>query len=119
MKLEDQVVSLELAKQLKEAGYTQDESLFYWEGDYLIPQERYMPQLGTAAPTVAELGEQLPKRKEQGGEAKWFDCHKNDRGTWTVRYMSVQKYVFQAMTDKSEANARAMMWLYLKKEGLR
>lgn len=33
MKLEQQVVSLELAKQLKELGVKQD-SLFYWDTDY-------------------------------------------------------------------------------------
>jgi hypothetical protein len=68
MKLEDQVVSLELAKQLKELGVPQD-SLWDWikSGDnYFVDDIDNVIDLGTytysriaAAFTVAELGEML------------------------------------------------------------
>lgn len=68
MKLEQQVVSLELAKKMKELGFEQ-ESLFYWQleaSDYasekeqIVPKE-YLNKIFTpySAYTVAELGEIL------------------------------------------------------------
>jgi hypothetical protein len=74
MKLEDQCVSLDLAKRLKELGVKQ-ESLFYWVGDFLLVfktavgvyaqsgagvNDRYLDKHNnTSAFTVAELGEML------------------------------------------------------------
>jgi len=67
MKLEDQVCSLELAKQLNELGVKQ-ESLFYWwnsEGkEYVSDQYRmndsWVDYVKTSSAfTVAELGEML------------------------------------------------------------
>ena len=71
MKLTDICVSLELAKELKEAGYSQ-ESLFYWgdsisEGKYILKRKGYFlpsdlrKELPISAPTVAELGEKYHK----------------------------------------------------------
>ena len=69
MKLENQVVSLELAKQLKELGVKQ-ESLFYWTeffgGTFEIKHQSFASggQTGNcAAFTVAELGEMLSWQK--------------------------------------------------------
>ena len=71
MKLESQVVNLELSKQLKEAGYPQ-EGLWWWhlsnvvESGFELGLQNYSPETHEVkpyfvAPTVAELGERLPK----------------------------------------------------------
>jgi hypothetical protein len=59
--LEKQVVSLDLAKRLKELGVKQ-ESVWYWFRDRLIlgRGEGGNMQTFTSAFTVAELGEMLP-----------------------------------------------------------
>jgi len=127
MKLEQQVCSLELAKQLKELGFKQD-SLFWWQdcGDgtvelmygktdsnFGIPVQYYYP-----AYTVAELGEMLPN------------------GNYSFRYIGVEKwaagnnlYNYNAnmqgkmvkvteKESKTEADARAKMLIYLKENKL-
>ena len=127
--LEKQVVSLELAKQLKEAGYPQ-EGLWWWceermredgkvvgvkiyEGDVALTRKYNAPELNIwVAPTVAELGEVLPywvwsgRGHDGNGKAVSFHC----------KSLMVTSYpTFKRLT---EAAARAKMWLYLKKEGL-
>ncbi len=100
--LEKQVVSLELAKKLKELGVKQ-KSIFYWSKDkerkefsldmgtpsgvywdgvwmgYRVSEE----EKKTAKPcpiysafTVAELGEMFPVSVELQEETCWFDCTK-------------------------------------------
>ena len=119
MKIEDQVVSLEIAKKLKELGVKQ-ESLFYWlcsgpdQFDDVPPPRvirayeftaEFLERLPSAF-TVAELGELLPE-----------EIHKNDmRFQWKV-----QKYRFQyenrleefSMFGKTEAEARGKMLILL------
>jgi len=107
MKLEEQVVSLELSKQLKEAEYKQ-EGLWWWtrlddsrEFILLSVVNSCAPRIheGIVAPTVAELGEALKP------------CHmtwKDPNNIWHS----------MGLEADTEANARAKMWLYLKKEGL-
>ena len=70
MKLENQIVSLELAKRLKELGCKQD-SIFKWhskldeKGNRVYTEIVYLPikqmEQDYSAFTVAELGELLPK----------------------------------------------------------
>lgn len=66
MKLEDQVVSLELAKRLKELEVMQ-ESLFFWCDNWVHSQDSvyHSPTSSEtfSAFTVAELGEMLPKER--------------------------------------------------------
>jgi hypothetical protein len=123
MKLEDQVVSLELAKKLKEAGYKQ-KGLWWWyehkqrgkdddfseclvldnEPDYTMhPREHWNKYV---APTVAELGEKL---LDYSGNIGYNAKHKK----WSAHYVGNVKEL-----SATEADARAKMWLYLKKEGL-
>ena len=136
MKLQDICVSLELAKELKKAGYAQD-SLFSYrhslpnnisqlvntnnqlqDNKYFAKRNR--PEIQRmfenenkfySAPTVAELGEALPILVEDN----YSDCYKSADG-WECSYDHAMSGKF--FTDKSEANARAKMWLYLKEEGL-
>lgn len=118
MKLQDICASLEMSKELKKAGYPQD-SLFYWAKfkdvwkirdrdamDILFPDYEKV-----SAPTVAELGEALPVLVEDN----YSDCYKSADG-WECSYDRAMNGKF--FTDKSEANVRAKMWLYLKEEGL-
>ena len=65
MKLEDQVVGLELAKKLKELGVKQESYCYWREGNKEDPTYRIVTMVcakgGTySAFTVAELGEMLP-----------------------------------------------------------
>ena len=109
MKLEQQVCSLELAKQLKELGFKQ-ESLFWWQdcGDgtvelmygktdsnFGIPVQYYYP-----AYTVAELGEMLPLGYASWRNRKDFMCQDH-----------LEELEIRAET---EVDARAKMLIYLK-----
>ena len=120
MKLENQVVSLELSKQLKEAGYEQS-GLWWWNiwGDnvgrpFLSHSKGGLVEDMTpylfVAPTVAELGERLPEI---------VNYHKSCEGTkdFMLCYIDYRDFLHETR-DENEANARAKMWLYLKKEGL-
>ena len=125
MKLEKQVVNLELAKKLKELGFKQ-ESLFYWsDGGELKTEEEYYNFMDYAesvgkpagteiqkhypAYTVAELGEMLTDiqftRK----------THKNVKEKW-VCYDDVFYNIKQLAN--TEADARAKMLIYLKENKL-
>lgn len=129
-RLEKHVVSLELAKQLKEAGYPQDPAaLFYYHkmkesSDYHLTfiKQMFIAPIGkvpkpfdsVAAPLASEIGEQLPK-------GYWDQYSVN--GGFEVGYSNGKhpdnaEYLNYYVIDKTEADARAKMWLYLKKEGL-
>ena len=124
MKLGDQVVSLELAKRLKELGVKQ-ESHFVWytNGDnaHLLDcpdGQRPMEAKTYSAFTVAELGEMLPPRLEIDGVMYWLDLAKNGPEPkigriWDVGYArpgEEWQIVFEADT---EVDARAKMLIYL------
>lgn len=133
--IEKQVVSLELAKQLKEAGYPQ-EGVWWWnnkfDSDSDIPDEfclysterkneildwyeseKSKPEI-YVAPTVAELGEALP----------WGYCSGKLHNTSSKKVEFLGWYCDEINVDEpqeksdTEADARAKAWLYLKKEGL-
>lgn len=120
MKIEKQVCSLELSKELKENGYPQ-EGLFWWnrwESPYphhTVENKKLFKDC-IIAPTVSELGEALPKEvmsqrkigmREQDKD-KWCCFEKiPNRGAIGLSFMA-----------DTEADARAKMWLYLKKNGL-
>lgn len=122
--VEKQVTSLELSKKLKEAGYKQ-EGLWWW---FKFPQDRHYEIIPNnlheendfykrynpiIAPTVAELGEALPKR---------FPSMQNDNineGYKAICYcMSNEADNIKPTYANTEANARAKMWLYLKENKL-
>lgn len=111
MKLENQVVSLELAKKLKELGVKQ-ESLFKYiatfpSGEYRISDRYTETDLSYGADvisafTVAELGEILPEgfRIEKFKDNYWcFDKKRRNRMHWEI--------------SETEADARAKCLIYL------
>lgn len=130
MKIEQICVSLELAKKLKEAGYRQ-ESLFGWvenlNGDFSLvgirpDRNKQINKLMDwySAPTASELGEALPSRIINKDEFGYLIIQKLQLSNrYNISYISMEELeISQAFIDKSEANARAKMWLYLKEKGL-
>lgn len=114
MKLEQQVVSLELAKRLKELGVKQ-ESLFYWQGadknGYIINFEKDLFEYDCekySAFTVAELGEMLMPLIPVPINKKWQAPSPKDQ---TIRIVGYLK-------DTTEADARAKMLIYLLENNL-
>ena len=111
MNYKNQVVSLKLARRLEKAGYPQGEGMFTWvlndnfeDWDLVFcsPLRKISPSFypdTVEAPTVAELGEALPDRFVQ---EKYGDCF--------VIFSNGKD-----VTEKTEADARAKMWLWCKK----
>ena len=122
MTLDKQVVSLELAKKMKELGFHQ-ESLFWWvrQGEHFAmsdkqeagiakitnekpPYDFPYESLGSAY-TVAELGEMLPDATSLTRRAV--------DGSW--RYPGITG---ESKYADTEANARAKMLIYLAENNL-
>ena len=114
MPLEQQVCSLELAKELEELGVAR-KSYFFWSGDeesgFIVRGYDnlliYSNAISIPAYTVAELGEMLPTRwlPVKDGEEKyspWMYVTQKGRQRWV----------------NTEANARAAMLVYLLENGL-
>lgn len=111
MKLSEQVVSLELAKRLKELGVKQ-EALYYWEHNCSVSDDEWTLSAldwhdsltgewddchslagneHYAAFTVAELGEMLPmnvKLPFSNENGCWLETQK-ENGQWSVLYDGV------------------------------
>lgn len=115
MKLEAQVVSLDLAKKLKALNVKQ-ESLNAWcrnanYGFRLIPHgigltlEQYVQAEKYSAFTVAELGEMLPCKTN----FEKYLCN-GLVGFCVIEFQSIKN---MAIHDKNEANCRAKMLIYL------
>jgi len=127
MKMEDQVVSLELAQALKGAGWPQENSEFYWvDYPHGIPitqgwHIRWSPNEGghkegsflnallksgeaVAAPTVSELGEALtPFTLLSGRDGCRLEKRTNDENC----RMAIRK----TAVARKESDACAIMWL--------
>lgn len=137
MKLENQVCSLALARKLKKLGVKQ-EGLYYYSiiGCLHCKSPYTLPQLLTrennkncSAFTVAELGRMLPKYLMGMWIKDWYmdsyktkhnkdkhtvlelTCHKDYIGYNAVNEWCPTK--IQVFNEKTEANARAKMLIYL------
>ena len=116
MKLENQVVSLELAKKMKELGFEQ-ESLFYWIIHRYEPIDLYYFENGINIPfddevsekysayTVAELGEMLPINC-----ASW----RSDKTLYSCQRFDFGGCCGQEITADTEADCRARLLIWLK-----
>lgn len=135
MNLSEQVVSLELAKRLKELGVKQEDAIFYHaHGAVLGAPVRSRESLqenwdeGTwaewlkevnggevyAAFTVAELGEMLPSFIPQGFKGQYdLLCEKDSGTTWRVAYIRAEQRNLHEEYADTEADARAAMLIYL------
>lgn len=120
MKLEEQVCSLELAKQLKTLGVKQ-ESAWYWcadeSGSWLRSGVIHQATLVTgtepevAAFTVAELGEMLPVgfwtlKKSVSNEV-------GDSWGQLCNWLTHKSKLLNSLEGNTEADARAKMIIYL------
>lgn len=138
MKLENQVVSLELAKKMKELGFKQES---FWKHCLFIGKKlkikewhisppvgyskiklpsgkthNYIIEENCSAYTVAELGDMLPE----------VICHKDNKNSfleickireeWHIEYVKDGIIVFKK--KGTEADARAKMLIYLKENNL-
>jgi hypothetical protein len=124
MKLENQVVSLDLSRKLKELGVKQ-ESLFSWKPDRpQIPTLTEAEQLATqwklfdsasgtgdyAAFTVAELGEMLPANiQETNKKILYWKQIREGKTDWYAGVLEELAWVVAG----TEADARAKMLIYL------
>lgn len=108
MKFENQVISLEIAKRLKELGVKQESLFGYfsvsWGGHELkyidtIPED-YSYSVMYYAFTVAELGEMLP--------AMCIEGEKRVSDKWNIDYIY----------SETEANVRGKMLIYLLENNL-
>lgn len=145
MNLEKQVNSLELSKRLRELGVKR-ESLFHWvtfkntsspEGQKerehraiigewekeFYTEKSYLKDFKYySAFTAAELGEILPyklKNDSPGKNDLSLEILKYGNNRWLLVYVEDQnKPPIICIIDKSEANARAKMCIYLIENGL-
>jgi len=106
------VCDLEYAQELERLGFKQ-KSLWWWakanlvdakKEDYFIVDNKYMLPAECSAPTVAELGERLPRGHRSYLDRDIWVCESGDGLYWE--------------RADTEANARAKMLIYLKKNGL-
>jgi len=145
MELQKQVVSLELAKKLKELGFKQ-ESLFAWlfnekQNKFIIvghstevSNNFYVGKELISAYTVAELGEMLPKELYLPYKTRGTDKFSNKKRKYPQHphcfFGGITDHNFQinyvgggsqeriSKNSDSEANARATMLIFLKENNL-
>lgn len=112
MEISKQVISLELAKKLKEAGVKQ-KSIFYWEGNlgsvkYFLKYADYNnKKIGEdtfSAFIASEIGMMLPPN---------FVSALNDFNSWYCYSTSNTVITDKMCQEKTEAEARGSMLLHL------
>lgn len=130
--------SLQTSRLLKENGYPQESSFWWWEDNFGLPQDRssslndhkpHNPQNGWAyfaAPTADEILDMLPARITNPNTRNMDflrihpgdDSKQDNRQGYTLEYHTAFSAPLVRVTDNSLADAAAKMWLYLKREGL-
>lgn len=121
MKLEEQVVSLELAKRLAKLGVKQD-SLFRWyesdTGVAVVMLEADAKANDASAFTVAELGEMLPQyiKNLKRGDF-WLAIADSADLPETLESKAITFGRHQEI-ERTEADARAKMLIYLLENDL-
>jgi hypothetical protein len=114
MQLENQVTSLPLAQRLKSLDVVTP-SIFFWRGvegyevAYSARAENHNEYSNAiSAFTVAELGEMLQNASSSEDYVQLPSWHKKLRG-----YASPSTWLGKAVDEKTEADARAKMLIYL------
>ena len=136
MKLEDQVVGVEIGRELRKLDVNQD-TLFshfqYDEWNVVIRETREIfsahnkfqfneNRLICAAHTVAEIGLELPSSVEFGNKKYYLYATRTEKGKWfnlSDHYVAYQDIFgncyLHSERDDNEANARAKMKIWLLK----
>lgn len=125
-------VSLELAKQLKEAGFPQ-ETYFYYDKAFYADKYKLRggrsnhvhPDYVHSAPTAEEILEYFPQNQIEYDlghdeiDVLELRIEKNEQGMWFVWFGMGTHYemLFEA-EEESLVEAAGNMFLFLKKEGL-
>lgn len=134
MKIEDQVCSLELAKQLKELGFEQ-KSLFWWcEHENEFKLEYYITDCkqsrgGYSAYTVAEVLNKLPKIihdfKKTNFQGDLYIYYLTGDKLWVVGYKcdcpilkEKEERLIPNYCDNNLADAGSELLIYLKQNNL-
>lgn len=120
MNIEKQVTNLGLSKELKENGYEQ-KGHFWWASisgrhfrltcnqiGFQIKEWKKAEKI--VAPTCAELGEKIKEFPQP--------VYCIDRNSWVVDAVPLSKDNEVLLCEDTEVDARAKMWLYLKKHGV-
>ncbi|MFQ5786490.1 MAG: hypothetical protein ACE5H1_00770 [Thermodesulfobacteriota bacterium] len=141
MELKDQVISLDIAKRLKELGVPQ-ESLFYWVPEYTVnmatgkklhriitdetvnvlkKRKEYEGDFVSAF-TLSELGELLPFEYSdtcKGKDGVWMCCHMEAIcDDYACEGDEIEITFNECEEADTEANARGLMLIYLLDQGI-
>jgi hypothetical protein len=125
--------SLELSKQLKEAGFPQESFMFYCQADDagnsdpayidLYPNDYGMIDGKDivkmyAAPTAEEILDELPKEILFKGVSYRLRINALIGDAWSIEYRSFDGGEFCSKHDKTLSELAGRMWIDLKGEGL-
>lgn len=135
-----QVTSLDLSKQMKEAGFEQESLFWHWRKDSSSPihiifdpnlrayeENGQLGEIIAPAYTVAELGKMLPKTISKDGSKKinlignelWIYIDYDAGAYWHCGYSEDNEQSQDwDRAGKTMAEAMAKMLLYLKENGL-
>lgn len=140
MNLDQQCVSLEVARKLKDLNVKQESQFYWYEGynswllhyiDYNNWEEDHKIFIEHNSPcysafTVAELGEMLPERldknRNQYIKFQKTRCESTQKNHYLCSYIEDggyhMDYVEHDCSDENEANARAKMLIHLLENNL-
>jgi len=128
MTLEQICVSKEWAEKLKEAGYPQKDSVFYWaiggdkcENEWSLlysDDEGWSSTDIIAAPTASEILEKLPSLIVVNTNNAWLSCNKNIFNLFEVGYATNDGFMDGHIEEKSLVDALAKMYCYLVSENI-
>lgn len=125
MNFQGLVPSFAICEKLKELGYPQNKSLFYWDdGDICLfnrapdPAQQDCRDI-CAAPTIAEIFNLLPDSLDNSNNLTIIKTSK----FLHIDYMSILPYTTDENLDRAIEgdklpNALAEMWIYLKSNNL-
>ena len=129
MSIESHVVSLDLARELKEKGFPQEKMTFYRsneDGNIYLHSE-FHPScvdegIVVAAPLFTEIWERLPRLIDDGPKVKFLHLNTDRNGQHTIYYERHRFYSTPHIIEISEENtpqdAAAKAWLWLRERGL-